>query len=83
MRSSDTDAYIDKSAHFAQPILIKLRDLFHQVEPGIEETKKWGCPFFEYEGIVGGIAAFKKHVTLTFWMAEGKRRNWKYMKEWR
>lgn len=65
--SPETDAYIAKSANFARPILTKLRDLFHQAEPDIRETKKWGSPFFEYEGIVGGMAAFKKHVTLTFW----------------
>ena len=66
-RSKETDAYIAESPEFAQPILSRLRELFHQAEPEIVETKKWGCPFFEYEGMVGGLAAFKKHVTLTFW----------------
>lgn len=66
-RSPETDAYIAKSAEFAQPILTKLRALFHKAEPAIEESTKWGCPFFGHDGIVGGQAAFKNHVTLTSW----------------
>ena len=63
------DAYIEKSAEFAQPILIKLRSLFHQACPEIEESIKWSSPFFEYKGIVGNMTAFKKHVSYGFWKA--------------
>jgi uncharacterized protein YdeI (YjbR/CyaY-like superfamily) len=61
------DAYIAKSAAFARPILQKLRRLFHQACPQIEETLKWGFPHFQYRGIVGSVAAFKQHVSFGFW----------------
>ena len=61
------DAYIDKSADFAKPILVHLRKLVHKASPKISETVKWGMPAFEYKGIVCGIAAFKEHCTFGFW----------------
>jgi uncharacterized protein YdeI (YjbR/CyaY-like superfamily) len=67
--SAEFDAYIAKSAEFAQPILKKLRRLFHQACPSIEETIKWGFPHFEYRGI-GSMAAFKNHVSFGFWKAK-------------
>src|SRR4029077_3080715 len=65
--SADVDAYIAKSAAFARPILEKLRRLFHQACPQIEEKLKWGFPHFEHRGIVAGMAAFKQHVSFGFW----------------
>jgi len=65
--SLQVDAYIAKAPLFAQPILIKLRGLFHRACPDIEEKLKWGVPSFEYKGMVGGMAAFKKHMTWGFW----------------
>ncbi len=64
--SPDVDAYIEKAAKFAQPILKKLRRLFHKACPNIEETLKWSTPCFEHKGIVAGMAAFKKHVRFVF-----------------
>jgi uncharacterized protein YdeI (YjbR/CyaY-like superfamily) len=61
------DAYIEKSADFAKPILTHLRKLVHKASPKISETVKWGMPAFEYKGIVCGIAAFKEHCTFGFW----------------
>ena len=60
-------AYIAKAAPFARPILEKLRRLFHKACPAIEEKLKWGCPSFEYKGMVGGFAAFKAHAAFGFW----------------
>lgn len=68
--SPAVDAYIAESADFAQPILKKTRRLFQQASPDIEETIKWRAPFFEYQGIVGYMVAFKKHVGFGFWKAE-------------
>jgi len=31
------------------------------------ETIKWGCPFFDYHGLLCGFAAFKAHCSLFFW----------------
>lgn len=64
------DAYIDKSAEFARPILRHLRKLVHQGCPEIEETLKWSAPAFVLEGIVCGMAAFKAHCTFGFWRGE-------------
>jgi uncharacterized protein YdeI (YjbR/CyaY-like superfamily) len=64
------DEYIAKAQPFAQPILRKLRTLFHKASPKIEETVKWGVPSFEYKGIVGGMAAFKKRVAWGLWKAK-------------
>ncbi|MFQ5627144.1 MAG: DUF1801 domain-containing protein [bacterium] len=72
MKNTDpkVDAYIDKKATFAQPILSRLRKLFHEACPEIEETIKWGFPHFEYKGIVGSMAAFKQHVSFGFWKGQ-------------
>ena len=62
------DAYIAKSAAFAQPILIHLRDLVHRACPDAEETIKWGRPFYTRDGrMLAMTAAFKAHVTFGFW----------------
>lgn len=62
------DAYIARSAAFAQPLLAYLRDTVHASCPDVEETLKWGMPSFTYKGkILCGMAAFKEHVSLGFW----------------
>ena len=55
------DAYIERSAEFAQPILAHLRELVHKACPDVTETLKWSMPSFEYKGILCGMAAFKAH----------------------
>lgn len=69
-RSPKFDAYIEKSAEFARPILKKIRALYHKACPQIEETMKWGFPHFEYKGVVGSMAAFKNHAAYGFWKAK-------------
>ena len=61
------DAYIEKSAEFAQPILNHLRKLIHKACPDVKETMKWSMPHFEYKGMLCGFAAFKQHCTFGFW----------------
>ena len=65
--SPEVDAYIARSAPFAQPMLTTIREAFHAGCPGLEERLKWGVPSFEYKGLLGGMAAFKKHVAFGFW----------------
>lgn len=69
MPSYDTrvDAYIANAAPFAQPVMVHLRELIHELCPDVEETQKWGVPSFEYKGMFCGFAAFKKHFTFRFW----------------
>jgi len=61
------DAYIEKSADFAKPILTHLRKLIHKAAPQATETLKWSMPSFEYKGLLCGFAAFKQHATFGFW----------------
>ena len=62
------DAAIAKSADFAKPILTHLRELVHQACPDVEETVKWGMPFFLYRGgILCHMAHFKAHAVFGFW----------------
>jgi uncharacterized protein YdeI (YjbR/CyaY-like superfamily) len=68
---SRVDAYIEKKADFAKPILTHLRKLIHKACPDVEETVKWGMPFFDYKGSpVCCIAGFKEHCAFTFWKAK-------------
>lgn len=62
------DAYITKSADFAQPMMMHLRTLIHTACPDVEETLKWSMPSFIYKGkILCGMAAFKAHMAFHFW----------------
>jgi len=63
------DAYIAKSADFAKPILIHIRQVVHQASPLIGETVKWGMRFFDFKGPVCMMAAFKQHCGFGFWKA--------------
>jgi len=68
--NKDIDVYIEKSAPFAKPILLHLRQLIHKTCPEVEERIKWGFPHFDYKGqIMCSMAAFKKHCALNFWKA--------------
>ena len=69
-RTAAVDTYIKEAPDYAQPILSRLRDAFHAGCPEIEEQLKWGVPSFEYKGLLGGMAAFKKHVTFGFWKSK-------------
>ena len=66
-RDPRVDAYIAKSAEFARPILVYLREVIHEACPEVTETLKWSMPSFEYKGLLCGFAAFKQHCTFGFW----------------
>lgn len=68
-RDPRVDAYIAKSAEFARPILQHIRELIHDAIPEVEEDIKWGAPFFNHEGVICGIAAFKQHCAINMWKA--------------
>jgi hypothetical protein len=73
-RSPKIDAYIAKSAPFAQPILEHLRELTHAAAPGVAEEIKWSMPFFTLNGVIlGNMAAFKAHCSFGLWGAEVAR----------
>ncbi len=63
------DAYIAKSAEFAQPILEHLRAVVHAACPEVEESQKWSMPFFSYKSApMCMMAAFKQHCSFGFWL---------------
>jgi uncharacterized protein YdeI (YjbR/CyaY-like superfamily) len=64
------DAYIDKAADFARPILVEIRARVHAACPDCEETMKWSSPSFQYKGMLCGMEAFKAHCMFGFWKAE-------------
>jgi uncharacterized protein YdeI (YjbR/CyaY-like superfamily) len=63
------DLYISKSADFARPILIHLRELIHLACPDVQETIKWSFASFDYKGPMCSMAAFKHHCAFGFWKA--------------
>jgi len=66
-RDKRIDAYISRSADFAQPILQYLREIVHEACPEVEETMKWSFPHFMYKGILCSMASFKQHCAFGFW----------------
>jgi uncharacterized protein YdeI (YjbR/CyaY-like superfamily) len=70
VRNPAVDAYVAAAPAFARPILRRIRAAFHAGCPEIEERIKWGMPSFEYQGLLGGMAAFQRHVALGFWKSQ-------------
>jgi len=66
-RDPRVDAYIEKAADFAKPILIEIRARVHAACPDVEEDMKWSSPTFLYRGMLCGMAAFKEHAMFGFW----------------
>ena len=76
------DAYIAKSAEFAKPILIHLRELIHDNCPTVIETMKWSFPHFTYKGpadraprILCSMASFKQHCAFGFYYIDNTSGN--------
>ena len=69
-RDPRIDAYIEKAAPFAQPILRHVREVVHRACPEAEEAIKWGHPHFVHHGIVCGMAAHKAHCSIFFWQGD-------------
>ncbi len=62
------DAYIERQAGFAKPILEHIRTAVHAACPEAEETLKWSSPTFMYKGeMLAHMAAFKAHAAFGFW----------------
>lgn len=68
--SPKIDAYIERAASFAQPILHQLRAYMHQYCPEGEETMKWSFPHYTYRNKhLFSMAAFRQHCICGFRMA--------------
>ena len=67
-KDARVDAYIEKAAPFARPILKRLRKWVHESCPDCVETIKWSMPHFQYGGrMFFGMSAFKAHCSFGFW----------------
>ena len=66
-RTDAVTAYIATAPEFARPIMERLRELVHRGCPEVTEAIKWSSPFFEYQGPLAGMGAFKEHVSFGFW----------------
>src|SRR5687768_3939084 len=78
-RDPRIDAYIDRQADFARPILTHIRDAVHAAGE-VEESVKWSMPAFLYKGRpLANMAACKAHAVMGFWQGqqirEGEARN--------
>src|SRR4051794_2222938 len=69
-KAKDVDEYIANAPDVTRPILVKLRRIFQQASPKLQEAIKWGIPCFEYKGTVGAFAAYKAHVSWGLWKTE-------------
>lgn len=67
---ADHDDYIASAPGFARPILERIRSLMHKACPEVEEAIKWNVPWFEHEGLILGMAAFKGHASFGFWRSK-------------
>jgi uncharacterized protein YdeI (YjbR/CyaY-like superfamily) len=73
-RDPRVDAYIDRAAPFARPILEHVRDRVQGSVPNAEETTKWSAPAYTLDGkILLVMAAFKAHAALNFWRGQELR----------
>lgn len=62
------DAYIARQAASIRAVLTHLRGLVHAASPDMEETVKWGMPFFTRRGqALCYMAGFKAHAAFGFW----------------
>jgi uncharacterized protein YdeI (YjbR/CyaY-like superfamily) len=61
------DAYISSAPAFAKPILKHIRKLVKKACPDATESIKWSHIFFEHQGMLCMMAAFKAHCSLGFW----------------
>lgn len=66
-RDPRVDAYVEKSAEFARPILTQLRETVHAACPQVDEAMKWSFPHFLYKGMLCSMASFKQHCAFGFW----------------
>jgi uncharacterized protein YdeI (YjbR/CyaY-like superfamily) len=61
------DAYLASAPDFARGLLAELRTRVHRAVPDVQETIKWRAPSFECGGLLGGMAAFRRHCAFVFW----------------
>ena len=61
------DAYLASAPSPLRSLLTELRGRVHAACPDVEETIRGRAPAFVCHGLLGGMAAFQRHCTFTFW----------------
>lgn len=62
-KAKTVDEYIASSQPEARPLMEELRKLIKSTVPKADESISWGVPFYKYQGLLGGFAVFKNHVS--------------------
>lgn len=71
IKNPRVDAFIEKSADFAKPIIMELRSIIEEAHPDITETWKWSFPAYTWKGkLICSYSAFKGHCSFGFWLAK-------------
>src|SRR5688572_8884004 len=65
--SSAVDAFIESLPDSARPVTAKLCAIIRKAAPNLEEVIRWNSPVWKGRGLVCALAAFKNHVSITFW----------------
>lgn len=60
------NTYISEQDEWKRRVLVRIRQLIHQIDPSIEETWRWDKPHFDHAGIMIGMCAFKQFVSVWF-----------------
>ncbi|MCB0792148.1 MAG: DUF1801 domain-containing protein [Flavobacteriales bacterium] len=60
------NSHIAEQDEWKRRLMVRLRQLIHQVDPGIEETWRWNGPHFDRNGIMLGMSAHKTCVSIWF-----------------
>ncbi|MCB9169484.1 MAG: YdeI/OmpD-associated family protein [Flavobacteriales bacterium] len=58
--------YIAEQDEWKRRLMVRLRQLIHQVDPAIDETWRWNGPHFDKNGIMLGMSAHKTCVSVWF-----------------
>jgi uncharacterized protein YdhG (YjbR/CyaY superfamily) len=63
-RSSEVDHYLAQAPENHRDALVRLRDLIHEIHPGIEETIQYKMPTFSLDQTVTGFASRAQYISL-------------------
>ena len=64
--AKNVDEYIANATKEAQFKLREMRAVIKSATPKAEEGISWGIPFYKYQGVLAGFAAFKNHISFGF-----------------
>lgn len=64
MTSAEVTQYIESQPEPKRSTLQAMREMIHEIQPGLEEVFAWRSPMFKLNGkYVAGLCAHKNHLT--------------------